>query len=158
SWSVTLPPGRTARRGGPNLYLLWPNEVAEATVKGETDPALRHHVEERGFTVVSGGRLLLESRDRTKLGTGAPRTPLEETASFVTFYKTGMNPGLSGIGTFIEIPWTTATADAVSLVSLPITVKDMIAAKPATWLEELFWGRRNVVSLGAGSAGSLALY
>ena len=158
SWSVTLPPEGSPREIGPALYLLWPGEVADATARGAPDPALRRHVEERGFTVVNAGRLALEARDRTQLGTLAPGTPLAETAGFVTIYKTGTNPAQSGIGTFIAIPWTPVLADPVALMSFTMAIRDMIAAKPATWLEELFWGRRYTVSLSAGSAGSLALY
>jgi hypothetical protein len=158
SWSVTLPPGGSPQDIGEALYLLWPGEVAEATAPGPPDPALPRHVGDRGFTVVNGGRLALESRDRTKLGTLAQGTPLPEVASFVTFYKTGTNAAQSGIGTFIRIPWTPVLADPVSLMSFTMTVKDVIAPKPATWIEELFWGRRYTVSLSAGSAGSLALY
>jgi hypothetical protein len=158
SWSVTLPPGGSAQDIGAALYLLWPGEVAEATAPGAPDPALGRHVEERGFTVINRGRLALETRDRTKLGTLAQGTPLPEAASFVTFYKTGTNAAQSGIGTFVRIPWTPLLADPVSLMSFTMAIKDAIAPKPATWTEELFWGRRHTVSLSAGSAGSLALY
>jgi hypothetical protein len=158
SWSVTVPLNRSARDIGEALYLLWPGEVAGPTAPGPADLALRRHVEERGFTVVSGGRLGLESRDRTTLGTLTEGRLLAETASFVTFFKTGTNPAQSGMGTFIKIPWTPLLADAVSLMSLTMTVKDMITPKPATWVEALFWGRRHVLTLSAGSAGSVALY
>lgn len=157
SFSVTLPPGGSPSDIGQVLYLLWPGEVAESTAPGSPDPGLRRHVEERGFTVINGGRLALESRDRTTLGTLAPGVPLRESAPFVTIYKTGTNPGQSGIGTFIAIPWTPVLADPVALISLPIAIRDMIAPRPATWVEGLFWGRRHTVSLSAGSAGSLAL-
>jgi hypothetical protein len=39
-----------------------------------------------------------------------------------------------------------------------MTLKDLVTQKAATWLDELFWGRRHVLSLSAGSAGSVALY
>jgi hypothetical protein len=158
SWSVALPPNRPVRESSLALYLLWPGEVAEATAPGPPDPTLKRHVEERGFSIVSGGQLALEARDRTQLGTLADGTRLPETAAFVTFYKTGTNPVQSGVGTFVRIPWTPHLTDAVSLLSLTMALKDMITPKPATWVEELFWGRRQVLTLTAGSAGSLALY
>lgn len=158
SWGVTLPTGGSVRDIGPALYLLWPGEVSSATTPGAPDPDLARHVQERGFTVVGGGRLALESRDRMQLGTLAEGRSLPEVASFVTFYKSGTNPVQSGTGTFVKIPWTPVLADAVSLVSLTLVVKDMITARAATWVEELFWGRRQVVTLTAGSSGSLALY
>ena len=34
----------------------------------------------------------------------------------------------------------------------------LFSSSPATWFEELFWGRRHVLTLGAGTAGSVALY
>jgi hypothetical protein len=48
--------------------------------------------------------------------------------------------------------------DPVSLMSLPLTFRDMITLKPATWLEETFLGRRYVLNMSAGGAGSVALY
>ena len=74
SSSVCLSPGGAAQDIGAALYLLWPGEVAEATAPGAPDPALERHVEERGFTVINRGRLALETRDRTKLGTLAQGT------------------------------------------------------------------------------------
>jgi hypothetical protein len=37
-------------------------------------------------------------------------------------------------------------------------IKDLINPRAATWIEELFWGRRWVLTLSSGSVGSLALY
>ncbi|HEY7649344.1 MAG TPA: hypothetical protein VID04_10105 [Methylomirabilota bacterium] len=158
SWSLTLPPNRSIKDVGQTLYLLWPGEVTASSEPGTVDPAFRRYVEERGFTTVSEGRLALESRDRTKLGTLAENTRLNQTASFVTFYKNGTNPAQSGMGTFIEIPVSPLLVDPISLMSLPLTFRDMITPKPATWLEELFLGRRYVLNMSAGGAGSLALY
>jgi hypothetical protein len=158
SWSITLPANRSIKDVGRALYLLWPGEVLEGTAPGEGDPALRRYVEERGFTAVSEGRLALESRDRKQLGTLAESTRLPQTAAFVTFYKTGTNPTQSGIGTFIEIPVIPLLADPVALMSLTMAFREMITPKPATWFEEFFLGRRYVLNLSAGGAGSLALY
>ena len=158
SWSITLPPKRTLKDVGRALYLLWPGEVVANTAPGQADPTLRRYVEDRGFTTVSEGRLALESRDRAQLGTAAQSTRIAETASFVTFYKTGTNPAQSGLGTFIEIPAMPLLVDPVSLMSLPLTFRDMITPKPATWLEGLFLGRRYVLNMSAGGAGSVALY
>ena len=88
---------------------------------------------------------------------GAER-PLARIGPFVTFYKLGTNPAQSGVGTLVRIAWTPRLVDSNSLLSLSTTLKDLITPKAATWLEELFWGRRHVLSLSAGSAGSLALY
>src|SRR5262249_29944838 len=66
------------------------------------------------------------------------------------------NPAQSGVGSFLKIPWTPLLADPVALTSLTMRVKDLITPKPATWYEELFWGRRYILTLGAGTAGSVA--
>jgi len=70
----------------------------------------------------------------------------------------GTNPAQSGVGTLVRIAWTPHLVDPKGLLSISTTLKDLITPKAATWLEELFWGRRHVLSLSAGSAGSLALY
>jgi hypothetical protein len=158
SFGLTLPPNARVEDLHQDIYLLWPAEVASASVPGAADPELRRYVEERGFAVVGEGRLALAVRDRTKLGTPAPSDPLPESAPFVTFYKLGTNPVQSGVGSLVKIGWTPRLTDSSSLLSLSTSLKDLITPKAATWLDELFWGRRNVLSLSAGSAGSVALY
>jgi len=158
SFGLTLPPNTHAEDLHEDIYLLWPAEVAGGSAPGSADADLRHYVEQRGFAVVGEGRLALAVRDRAKLGTPAPSDPLPESASFVTFYKLGTNPAQSGVGTLVKIGWTPHLVDPGNLLSLSTSLKDLITPKPATWLEELFWGRRHVLSLSAGSAGSLALY
>jgi hypothetical protein len=158
SFGLTLPPNTHIEDLHQDIYLLWPAEVAGASASGPADADLRRYVEERGFAVIGEGRLALAIRDRAKLGTSAPSDPLPESAPFVTFYKLGTNPAQSGVGTLMKIGWTPHLIDPGSLLSLSTSLKDLITPKPATWLEELFWGRRNILSLSAGSAGSLALY
>jgi hypothetical protein len=158
SWSLVLGPDTRAADVPQDLYLLWPAEIAPGAVLVPGDTALRRYVEERGFAIVNDGRLPLAVRDRTKLGTGVEGDPVAESVSYVTLYKRGTNPAQSGVGTFVRIPWTPRLLDAGSLVTFTMPLKDLIAPSPATWLEELFWGRRNVLSLGVGGAGSVALY
>jgi hypothetical protein len=158
SFGLTLPPNARAEDLHEDIYLLWPAEVASGSAPGAADPELRRYVEERGFAVIGEGRLALAIRDRTKLGTPAPSDPLPESAPFVTFYKLGTNPAQSGVGSLVKIRWTPRLIDPSGLLSLSTLLRDLITPKAATWLDELFWGRRYVLSLSAGSAGSVALY
>jgi hypothetical protein len=82
SFGLTLPPNGYLEGMQRDLYLLGPAEVAEASAPGGADPAPRAHVEQRGFAVVSEGRLALAVRDRAKLGTSTPSDPLPESAPF----------------------------------------------------------------------------
>jgi len=158
SWSTVTPPTSPPDAARQALYLFWPAEVAAATAPGSADPELIRELEARGFTRLADGRLTLRKRDRAKLGTGADSDPVPAVASFVTFFKRGTNPSQSGIGTFVKIPWTPEFADPLVLANLTMPVKDLISPRPASWLEELFWGRRWVLTISSGSVGSLALY
>jgi hypothetical protein len=158
SWSIVRPPKSASEVGQQDLYLLWPAEVASATAAGPADPELPRYLEARGFTVLDQGRLVLRKRDRAKLGTGAESDPIDTTASFVTFFKRGTNPSQSGVGTFIKIPWAPEFASPLVLANLTMAIKDLINPRAANWVEELFWGRRWVLTLSSGSVGSLALY
>jgi hypothetical protein len=158
SWSTVIPPTSAPDAARQDLYLFWPAEVASSTAPGQADPALARELSTRGFTILSEGRLTLRKRDRAKLGTVADSDPVPAVASYATFFKRGTNPAQSGIGTFIKIPWTPEFADPLALANLTMSVRDMIAPKPASWVEELFWGRRWVLALSSGNVGSLALY
>src|SRR5882672_10933136 len=103
SWSLTTRPGRQPADINQDLYLLWPAEIAEATAPGPADPELVQDLEGRGFTVASSGRLLLRSRDRMQVGTAALGDPIEVTASYASFARTGSQSG--GV-TYLKIPWT----------------------------------------------------
>jgi hypothetical protein len=158
SWSIVKPPKSAPESGREDLYLLWPAEIAGATAPGPAEPELPRYLEACGFAVLSEGRLILRKRDRAKLGTGAESDPVGTSASFVTFFKRGTNPSQSGIGTFIKIPWIPQFGDPLVLANLTMPVKDLITPRAANWVEELFWGRRWVLTLSSGSVGSLALY
>ena len=158
SWSIVRPPKSAPGAGLQDIYLLWPAEVAGATAPGAADPELPRYLEARGFAILDQGRLVLRKRDRAKLGTGAESDPVGAFASFVTFFKRGTNASQSGIGTFIKIPWTPEFADPLALTNLTMPIKDLLIPRAANWVEELFWGRRWVLTLSSGSVGSLALY
>jgi hypothetical protein len=158
SWSTVTPPTSPPNVARQDLYLFWPAEVAAATAPGAADPELARQLEAGGFTALASGRLVLRKRDRAKLGTGADSDPVSAVASFVTFFKRGTNPAQSGIGTFVKIPWTPEFADPLVLANLTMPIKDLITPRPASFVEELFWGRRWVLTLSAGNVGSLALY
>jgi hypothetical protein len=150
SWSLTTGRSRRAADIKQDLYLLWPAEVVESTAPGPAEPPLVHEIEGRGLVVVSSGRLLLRSRDRMQLGTGALGDPLAVAASYVSFTRPA---GQTGAVTYIKIPWTPALGDPLSLVTLVLPLRGLIAPKATTWFEEFFWGRRNVLTTGFGDIG-----
>ena len=154
SWSLTARPGQGSADIAQDLYLLWPAEIAERTAPGPADPEVVRDIEGRGFAVASSGRLMLRTRDRMQVGTAALGDPIDVTASYVSFARTGSQ---SGAVTFIKIPWTPRLVDPLSLVALGMPLRGLIVPKAATWIDELFWGRRYVLTTGFGDLGPPAL-
>src|SRR2546427_4507570 len=154
SWSLTARPGQGSADIAQDLYLLWPAEIAERTAPGPADPEVVRDIEGRGFAVASSGRLMLRTRDRMQVGTAALGDPIDVTASYVSFARTGSQ---SGAVTFIKIPWTPRLVDPLSLVALALPLRGLIVPKAATWIDELFWGRRYVLTAGFGDLGPPAL-
>ena len=154
SWSLTTKPGRRAADIRQDLYLLWPAEVAESTEPGPADPALVRQIERHGLVVTGRGRLVLRSRDRMQLGTTALGEPIDVVASYANFARPGNQIGAV---TCVKIPWTPALADPLSFVTLVLPLRGLVVPKAATWLEELFWGRRYVLTVGFGDLGPPAL-
>ena len=150
SWSLTAGPITRKAAIEQDLYLLWPSEIVEGTVPGPAEPQLVREVEGRGLTVVSSGRLVLRRRDRLQLGTPALGDPIAVIPSFVNFTRPG---GQTGVVTYIKIPWTPSLADPLSIVTLVLPLRGLIVPKAGTWLEDLFWGRRQVLTTGFGDLG-----
>jgi len=151
SWSLTTGPVTRKADMEQDLYLLWPSEIVEGgTAPGRAEPQLIREVEARGLSVVSNGRLVLRRRDRMQLGTTALGEPIAVTPSFVNFTRPG---GQTGVVTYIKIPWTPSMADPLSIVTLVLPLKGLIVPKAGTWLEDLFWGRRQVLTTGFGDLG-----
>ncbi|HZF07042.1 MAG TPA: hypothetical protein VE932_22085, partial [Patescibacteria group bacterium] len=44
------------------------------------------------------------------------------------------------------------------VLNLVLPMRGLITPKPATWLEDVFWGRRNVLAVSWGDVGSVAFY
>jgi len=156
SWSLTAPPGQKATEINQDLFLLWPNELVESTAPGPADAALSRDLIERGFSVSVSGRLVLGTRDQMQMGTGAPVTPLPESASFVTFSRAGPAAQL-GSATYIKIPWTPKLADPHAVTVLTLATRGLVTQRSASWFEEAFWGRRWVLTAGFGDIGSPSL-
>jgi hypothetical protein len=154
SFSLTMPPGQHSADIKQDLFLLWPYEVSDATMPGSADPALIREVERRGFAVTGSGRLSLGSRERMQLGTGTPPTRLPEAASFVTFTRGGGAAAQVGPSTYIKIPWNPTLGDPAGVTVLTLISRGLVTPKPATWFDEMFWGRRWVLAAGFGDIGS----
>ena len=150
SWSLTTGPVTSKADIGQDLYLLWPAEVVEPTTPGPAEPQLVREVERRGLTVVSSGRLVLRSRDRMQLGTPSLGEPLAVTPSYVNFTRPGAP---AGVVAYIKIPWTPSLADQLSIVTLALPLRGLLTQKAGTWLEDLFWGGRQVLTTGFGDLG-----
>jgi hypothetical protein len=154
SFSLTVKPGVRKADINQDLYLLWPAEVSEGTAPGPSDPQLTREVETRGFAVTGSGRLLMRSRDRMQVGTVALGEPLDVAASYVAYARPGAQ---TGSVTYIKIPWTPKLADQLAVVTLVLPLRGLIAPKATTWLDEFFWGRRQVITIGFGDLGPPAL-
>lgn len=149
------------RQGSPayeqTLALLWPSEIAAATADGAVDPALVNYVESRGFTSMSSGRLILRARSQSQLGLPTPAEHLPVSASYVSFVRRDAPPQ-AGTGALIWVPHTPHLGDQRWVLNLTFPVRGMITPKPATWLEDVFWGRRNALALSWGDVGSITFY
>ncbi|HEV8473991.1 MAG TPA: hypothetical protein VGR82_14530 [Methylomirabilota bacterium] len=155
SFNIVLAAAAVARPG--QLALLWPAEIAAGTAPGAADPALVNYVESRGFATVASGRLALRARDQAHLGLPTPADLLPVTASFVSYVRRDAPPQ-AGSGSLVWLPSTPKLGDARWVLNLTLPVRGMIGPKPATWVEEVFWGRRNVLSVSWGDVGSIAFY
>jgi len=154
SWSLTTGPVKSKVGIEQDLYLLWPAEIVESTAPGPAEPQLVREVERRGLAVVSSGRLVLRSRDRMLLGTPALGEPVPVTPSYVNFTRPGTQ---AGAVSYIKIPWTPSLADQLSIVTLVLPLRGLLTPKAGTWLEDLFWGGRQVLTTGFGDLGPPAL-
>jgi hypothetical protein len=118
---------------------------------------LVRYVEARGFNVVGSGRLLLRSRDRMQLGTAFLGDPVDTAVSYVNFARPGQPLTQASPAAYVRIPWTPKLADPLSVVTLSLPLRGLVTPKAATWVDELFWGRRYVLTAAFGDPGPPAL-
>ena len=157
SYSLTPRPAARPDALEQDVYLLWPAEVSEATAPGSVDPSLAAEIEKRGFEVLSSGRLTLRSRDRMLLGTGQLGADLREPASFVTFTRRGPIANQVSPVTYVKLPYAPQFSDPLSLITLVLPLRGLVAVKPASWISQTFWGRRHILTIGFGDLGSPAM-
>lgn len=156
AWSLVLPPRRKAVDVAQDLYLMWPAEVAGTPGAAAADPALVRSLSEVGFQVKESGRLRLQGRSRTDMGTSAGFVGLGE-APFATFVRAG-GPAAARGAAFIRIPWKPEMASLDWLVRLELPIRDLIVTRRVSWIEETFWGSRHDLTLAFGDVGGVSLY
>lgn len=160
SFSVAPPPARDPSEFAQDIFLLWPGELVGTDGVDGADPALRQQVETAGFKVLVHGRVPFSARNRLQMGTGsgaATRLDLGS-ALFVTFARPeGLARGAKPV-TYIRIPWKPELASLDWVPRLDLAAKGAITPRRVSWLEEAFWGRRNIITLSFGDVGYSSLY
>lgn len=145
-FSLVVPAGRSADIGQ-DLYLLWPGAITGER-GAAADPTLARYVQARGFDVVAEGRAVLTTRNLyRKRGDPAP-TPEPGGAPFVTFVRSGGPNGLTAPATYLRIPWTPKMVNRTLEMNLKMTLDGVIRETRASWLEQVFWGHRHILSIG----------
>jgi hypothetical protein len=160
SFSVAPPPARDPSEFSQDIYLLWPGELVGTDGADGADPALAQQVQAAGFKVLVHGRVPFSARSRLQMGTGAGAAGRRDlgSAAFVTFARPeGLARGAKP-ATYIRIPWKTELASLDWVPRLELAVKGAITPRRVSWLEETFWGRRNIITLSFGDVGYSSLY
>ncbi len=156
-WSLVIPPHRSAAALEQDLYLVWPGAVA-GEAGAAPDGALARYVEQRGFTVIATGRLPLFAQSLYQLESAAPTKRVTDGAPFVTFIRDGGPLGLTVPATYIRIPWAPEAANRVWLMDLRMTLNGLLKRKRASWIEDLFWGPRHLISIGFNDVRPRAVF
>jgi len=160
SFSVAPPPARDPSEFAQDIFLLWPGELVGTDGVDGADAALRRQVETAGFKVLVHGRVPFTARNRLQMGTGAGAAGRLDLGSafFVTFARPeGLARGAKP-ATYIRIPWKPEMASLDWVPRLELSAKGIIAPRRVSWLEEAFWGRRNIITLSFGDVGYSSLY
>ena len=160
SFSVAPPPARDPAEFAQDIFLLWPGELVGTDGVDGADPLLVKQVETAGFKVLVHGRVPFSARNRLQMGTGAGAAGRRDLGSafFVTFARPqGLARGAKP-ATYIRIPWKPELASLDWVPRLELAAKGAITPRRVSWLEETFWGRRNIITLSFGDVGYSSLY
>ncbi len=77
---------------------------------------------------------------------------------FVAFAREGGPTAGARGATYIRIPWVPELASLDWLVRLELPLKGVIVPRRVSWVEDTFWGRRYLITLGFGDVGYVSLY
>jgi hypothetical protein len=157
-WTLNVPATRSAADMQQTIYLLWPGEILPDPQAGKADPALNKYVEERGFTVIEDGRILLSARSAYQLETDAVPERIPAGAAFVTFVRQGGALGMTTPASYIGVPWHPKMTNRAWLMNLHFETRGLLKPKPATWVESTFWGDRQRFELSFNDVRSRALF
>jgi hypothetical protein len=157
-WSLVVTPGASPDAVSQDLFLLWPGAVRGAPGLGEPDRELARYLESRGLAVIDEGRVPLLSQALQELSGARPAEALPGGAPFATFVTVGGPLGLSAPATYVRIPWHPRLPSRDWLMTLRLTVPDLVRPKTAGWLERVFAGRRHVLALGFHDVRSRAVF
>jgi hypothetical protein len=157
-WSLVIPPDRSSVEFEQDLFLLWPGEIVADPRAGAAEPDLARYVEPRGFTVIAEGRLTLFTQSLFQMDSLEPPAPIPGGAPFVTFVRRGGALGLTAPVSYIRIPWTPYQVNRARLMDLRFAARGMIAARHASWIEEVFRGPRHLIALSFNDVRPRALF
>lgn len=150
-WSLAIPPTRSALGLEQDLYLLWPGPVRgdAAAAPATSDRQLAQYFTTRGFVVVSEGSLTLLEEELYPPPGGSSTGRVQGRAPFVTFSRQGLKPlGVASVASYIRIPWTPTLTNRTRLLKLRMVLDDLVKPRPASWFENVLWGRRYLLSIG----------
>ena len=157
SFSVAPPPARDPSEFAQDFFLLWPGDLQGSD---NLDPALVRQVETAGFKVLAHGQVPLTARSRAQMGSGTGAAGLRALgeAPFVTFARPeGLTRGAKP-ASLIRIPWRPELASLDWFARLDLPVRNAITERRVSWLEEVFWGPRHIITLSFGDVGYSSLY
>ncbi|HEY7654761.1 MAG TPA: hypothetical protein VIG07_18235 [Methylomirabilota bacterium] len=160
SFSVAPPPARDPSEFAQDIYLLWPGQLVGTDGADGADPTLAREVDGAGFKVLVHGRVPFSARSRAQMGAGAGAAGRRDLgdAFFVTFARPeGLARGAKP-ATYIRIPWKPELASLDWIPRLELAAKGAITPRQVSWLEETFWGQRNIITLSFGDVGYSSLY
>ena len=157
-WTLNVPADRSAADFAQTISLLWPGELVPEPALGAADPALNDYVVARGFTVIEDGRVALFARSAYQLETDAPPERIGNGAAFVTFVRQGGALGLTDPATLIRVRWHPKMTNRAWLMNLRFRARGVLKPKPATWLEQTFWGDRHRFELAFNDVRPRALF
>jgi hypothetical protein len=156
TFSVAVPANRSAAGVEQDMYFVWPGAFLH-DAKGAPDAKLDAFVREHGLNVVDGGRVEISASDQHG-PPGQRRQVIPGGAPFATFVRQSNTLGQSQPASIIRIPWDPRMVNRAYLMRISFKGKDLIKPKPATWLEQVLWGKRYRLALSFNEVRQRAIF